>query len=225
MPWATGLIVTAAAALLAGCSAGAPTRPADPADQGQAVEAVDREAGRDTAAGDAVPDAALRAYESALDAMRSDDWTEAELQLEQLMLAYPALPGPYVNAAIVYRRDGRNEDALAAVETALAIDPSHPEANNQLGILLREKGDFSAAEAAYRRAIESHPDYMLASYNLGVLLDLYLHRQGEALVYYEQYQRSLAEPDETVARWIIDLRRRVGADDDGAARVAQGERP
>jgi hypothetical protein len=46
---------------------------------------------------------------------------------------------------------------------------------------------------------------------------------AEALEHYELYQGSLAEPNETVGRWIIDLRRRVGNGD--AARVAQEDGP
>ena len=69
----------------------------------------------------------------------------------------------------------------------------------------------------------ANPDYGLAHYNLGVLLDLYLRRTSEALEHYEAYQASLAAPNETVARWIIDLRRRVGNAD--AARVAQEDGP
>jgi lipoprotein NlpI len=102
----------------------------------------------------------------------------------------------------------------------LAIDPAHAAANNQHGILLRRAGEFAAAESAYRQALETDPQYLLAYYNLGVLLDLYLRRPTEALEYYELYQSSLAEPDQKVGRWIIDLRRRVGAADN-AARVAQ----
>jgi hypothetical protein len=52
-----------------------------------------------------------------------------------------------------------------------------------------------------------------------VLLDIYLRRTAEALEHYESYQSTLAQPNETVARWIIDLRRRVGNGE--AARVAQ----
>jgi hypothetical protein len=55
-----------------------------------------------------------------------------------------------------------------------------------------------------------------------VLLDIYLRRPAEALAHYEAYQASLSEPNETVGRWIIDLRRRVGNSGD-AARVARGE--
>ena len=57
-----------------------------------------------------------------------------------------------------------------------------------------------------------------------MLLDIYLRRTAEALEHYEAYQASLAEPNETVGRWIIDLRRRVGNGGD-AARVAQGDGP
>ncbi|HEX7082090.1 MAG TPA: tetratricopeptide repeat protein [Gammaproteobacteria bacterium] len=210
-PW----IGVLAALLLAGCGASAPTRP-DEAGAPAPAESVPGAAPED------VPEAAVRSHELAIAAMRRGDFTEAELELEQLMLAYPQLPGPYVNAAIVYRRDGRDADALAAIERALEIDPGHPEANNQLGILLRECGDFAGAEQAYRRALETRPDYPLALYNLGVLLDLYLRRPAEALALYERYQAVRPQPDETVALWIIDLRRRVEAED-AAARVAKEE--
>jgi tetratricopeptide (TPR) repeat protein len=166
-----------------------------------------------------VPEAAAAAYARALDAMRAENWLEAELELEQLTLEHPAYPGPHVNLALVYLHDERRDDARDALERALAIDAGHAAANTQLGILLREEGEFAAAEAAYRRALESNPDHGLAHYNLAVLLDLYLRRTAEALEHYEAYQASLAQPNETVARWIIDLRRRVGNAD--AARVAQ----
>lgn len=167
-----------------------------------------------------VPERALQSYDRALAAMSSEDWTSAELELEQLILDYDGLTGPYVNLAIIYQRDGRLDEARGALDRALALDPGHAAANNQLGILLREQGDFAAAEAAYRIAIESDPGYSLAYYNLGVLLDLYLGRQTEALELYETYQTILPEPDAQVGRWIIDLRRRLGVREE-SERVAQ----
>ena len=170
-----------------------------------------------------VPDAATASYERALAAMRAKNFVEAELELEQLVLEHPEYPGPHVNLALVYLNDGRRDDAREELELALGVDPGNAAANTQLGILLREDGKFEAAEAAYRRALETDPDHALAHYNLGVLLDLYLRRTAEALEHYEAYQASLAQPDETVGRWIIDLRRRAGTG--SGARVAQGEAP
>jgi tetratricopeptide (TPR) repeat protein len=167
-----------------------------------------------------VPAEAALAYERALAEMAAENWIEAELALEQLVLEHTEFAGPYVNLAIVYMQDGRDDEARTALEEALAIDPAHAVANNQHGILLRRAGEFAAAEDAYRRAIEADPQYLLAYYNLGVLLDLYLHRPAEALECYELYQSSLGEPDQKVGRWIIDLRRRLGSTDN-AARVAQ----
>lgn len=170
---------------------------------------------------DAVPEAAAAAYERALAALRQQNWVQAELELEQLTRDYPAYPGPLVNLAIAYKRDGRREDAAAALERALAIDPDHAAANTERGIMLREQGKFAEAEAAYRRALATDPAHSLAHYNLAVLLDVYLRRSGEALEQYEIYQGSLTEPDANVAKWIVDLKRRVG--NDKATRVAQGD--
>jgi tetratricopeptide (TPR) repeat protein len=167
---------------------------------------------------DPIPERLARSYERALAAMQSQDWLEAELELEQLILEEPGFPGPYVNLAIVYSRDGRAEEARVTLERALAIAPGFAPASNQLGLLLREEGNFAEAERAYRQAIDSDPSYALAHYNLGILLDVYLQRPADALVQYGAYQQSLTQPDEAVARWIVDLERRVGS---SAARVAQ----
>ena len=86
---------------------------------------------------EALPSELTHAYDRALSAMLGGDDTEAELQLEQLILQYPDYAGPYVNLAIVYRRSDRIEEARDALDRALLIDPGHAAANNQLGILHR----------------------------------------------------------------------------------------
>ena len=169
-----------------------------------------------------VSPAAEADFAAALEAMASDDPVEAELRLEQFVLEYPQFPGGFVNLAIVYGQGGRHEDARAALDQALALEPMHASANHQLGILLREQGAFAEAEQAYLRALDSAPEFALAHRNLGILLDLYLQRSSEALQHYRRYQELIAEPDAIVERWIIDLERRVGTADD-AAKLAQGD--
>jgi tetratricopeptide (TPR) repeat protein len=222
--------VLCAAALVAGCSSTSTTAPesASPAETRAEARAEPRGGDRadnrvaadvatdgDIATDPAlleVPAAALTAHERAVAAMAAGDRVEAELELEQLIVEYADFPGPFVNLAIVYRQDGRDEDARQMLERALEIDPQHAPANNQLGMLLREAGEFEAAEAAYLAAIAGDPSYDLAYYNLGVLLDLYLLRGVEALEAYEKFQSLQAEPDAEVGRWIIDLRRRLGTE-------------
>ena len=198
-----------------------PTASAEPASRRdrRSGRRASEETATDATAAAPIPEEAAAAYQRALAAMRADSWLEAELELEQLTVAQPSYPGPHVNLALVYLHDGRRADARAALERALVIEPGHASANTQLGILLREDGKFSEAEEAYRRALATDPEHALAHYNLGVLLDVYLRRTAEALEHYEHYQASLTEPNETVGRWIIDLRRRVGNGE--AARVAQ----
>jgi Tfp pilus assembly protein PilF len=187
----------------------------------------DRQADKNGAAApsvDTVPEAATAGYAHAMTSMRAENWLQAELELEQLTKEFPAYPGPFVNLALVYLKDKRLDDARAALDRALALDPGHAAANTQLGILLREQGKFHEAEQAYRKALVTDPNHALAHYNLGVLLDLYLRKPAEAVEHYEAYQSSLAAPDEKVSRWIVDLRRRAGNGND-AARVAKGDTP
>jgi tetratricopeptide (TPR) repeat protein len=203
---ALALAVVASAAVLAACGASSPVRSAATMAQESAPVTGD----------------SARVHEHAIAALQAGELLEAELLLEQLLAEHPQSPGALLNLAIVYREDGRGDQALELLERANALDPGHPEANLMLGIARRERGEFAAAERAYRRAIETRPDYALAHYNLAVLLDLYLHRSSEALDHYQLYQLLLAEPDQSVARWIIDLRRRLGANDTDA-RVARGD--
>jgi len=178
------------------------------------------------AAVEPIPEAVSAANGRAVAAMRAENWLQAELELEQLTKEYSGYPGPFVNLALVYLKDGRRDDARAALDRALAIDPGHAAANTQLGVLLREEGKFQDAERAYRKALATDPNHALAHYNLGVLLDVYLRKPAEALEHYELYQSSLAAPDETVGRWIVDLRRRSGSGNgNDAARVAKGDAP
>jgi tetratricopeptide (TPR) repeat protein len=90
----------------------------------------------------------------------------------------------------------------------LIIDPEHPAALNQLGMLLRRQGKFRDAESAYTRAVTADPDYALAHYNLGVLNELYLQQLDLALQHFERYVE-LGGDDDQVTKWIADLKRRI----------------
>ena len=105
-----------------------------------------------------------------------------------------------------------NDDAAAesSLNAALRLNPDHPGALNQRGLLYRKNGNFPEAEAAYLKAVTANPDYALAHYNLGVLNELYLQRLDVALHHFEKYQ-ALVGDDKQVEKWIADLRRRIAA--------------
>ena len=166
--------------------------------------------GKSAAHADAVLPEAQTLYEQAVAVMAAGDLLDAELRFKVFLQRYPGYPGAWVNLAIIHREQGDDQQALRHVEQALAIDPNHPAALNQQGLLLRKNGDFLAAEAAYLKAVTVSPEYALAHYNLGVLNELYLKRLDVALRHFEIY-RSLVGEDRQVEKWLTDLKRRVAA--------------
>ncbi len=156
------------------------------------------------------PPEAQTLYEQAVAAMAAGDNVEAELRFEEFLVRYPDYPGAHVNLAILKARAGDDLAAEASLQAALALDAAHAAALNELGMLHRRQGRFDEAENAYLAAIAADPGYALPHYNLGVLNELYLQRLEAALSHFEQYQ-ALSGEDEEVDRWIVDLKRRIAA--------------
>lgn len=157
-----------------------------------------------------IPPRAAQQYSQALQMMKSNRRTDAELEFKQLSVAYPQFAGPQLNLGLLYLNDSRLPEAEAAFKTALQVTPSNPIAGDELGIVERKLGKFADAEAAYLRAIAADPNYAAAHFNLGVLYDLYLAEPQKALEQFERYIE-IAGENKQVAGWVIELRKRVGA--------------
>lgn len=63
------------------------------------------------------------------------------------------------------------ERSLAAYRKAVELDPTHADAQINLGCMLQERGDNVAAEQHYRAAAAARPDDGTAWFNLGTLLE------------------------------------------------------
>jgi tetratricopeptide (TPR) repeat protein len=203
------LTMAAAIIIAAGCASNGPQpaqRQADARPARASMEAAPAEA----QVWPEVPPEAQTLFEQATAVMAAGDFLDAELRFKEFLLRYPAFPGAHVNLAIIHAQNGDDDQAAAAIEAALRLDPNHAAALNQKGMLLRRNGNFLEAEAAYLKAVTASPDYALAHYNLGVLNELYLQRLDAALQHFERYQE-LAGSDKQVEKWIADLRRRVTA--------------
>jgi tetratricopeptide (TPR) repeat protein len=157
-----------------------------------------------------IPPRAAEQYSQALQMMKSNRLTDAELEFKQLSVAYPQFSGPQLNLGLLYLRDSRLPEAEAAFKAALQTSPANPIAGDELGIVERKLGKFAEAEAAYLHAIAAEPNYAPAHLNLGVLYDLYLAEPQKALEQFERYIE-IAGENKQVSGWVIELRKRVGA--------------
>lgn len=198
--------------LLAGCAApgGGGPAPAEPARE-RTTETPTAPATGTAAPVVTAPPEVLAQYQQAVFLLETGDQTGAESEFKRFIARHPGYSGPHVNLAIIYQAQGRFDDAQAAIDTALGLNPASAPALNQQGILHRRNGRFAEAEAAYLKAVTVSPEYPLAHLNLGILNELYFGRLPEALESYRAYQALTADEDALVARWITDLARRTGS--------------
>ncbi|MDR2784736.1 MAG: tetratricopeptide repeat protein [Treponema sp.] len=83
------------------------------------------------------------------------------------------------NLAIVYRRQGKSQDALGALLEAIDIDPTKAEFQYNLGKVYKQLGNFKSAAMAYAKAVENEPSLVPAYINLGAVYYL-LREFGKA---------------------------------------------
>jgi len=156
-----------------------------------------------------VSPALQQAYNQALAHLQAGRNKEAEQALLALTQHAPEMSGPHANLGIVYHRTGRTKAAIEALNRAIQLNPRRAVYYNELGIVYRQEGKFDDARRAYRKALDADPDYALAHLNIAILYDLYLQDPKEALPHYQRYQQLLPAEDGVVAKWIIDLERRI----------------
>ncbi|PWC40446.1 tetratricopeptide repeat protein [Azospirillum sp. TSO35-2] len=81
--------------------------------------------------------------------------------------------------ALTLHRAGRTAEAEAGYRAVLTADPGHPNANNNLAIILRARGDWEEALGCYRRALTRNATDPFVHSNHGCLL-LDMGRAAEA---------------------------------------------
>jgi tetratricopeptide (TPR) repeat protein len=88
----------------------------------------------------------------------------------------------------------QDDEARAAYDRALSLNPRRFQAINGLGVLHRKRGDDDAAMQAYRRALAIAPDYAPA-YSSMTVVALRLHRDADALEYAKKgYELDASDP-------------------------------
>jgi len=148
-------------------------------------------------------------FERALHLLAQEDYESGIALLVEVTEAAPFVTTPHIDLAIAYGHVNDLERAEASIKAALELNPRHPVALNELGIIYRKSGRFAEARASYEKALELYPDFHFARRNLAILCDIYLADPECALENYQRYTAAVPD-DEAAAMWIADLRARVG---------------
>ena len=94
---------------------------------------------------------------------------DALVRLNQARQRNPMNAVLYSRMSVIYLRLGRADEARAAIDTALGLSPSNPDALVGRGFFLQRDGKLSDAERSYVRATETGPDRSLAWFYLARL--------------------------------------------------------
>ena len=95
---------------------------------------------------------------------------EAEAVYRELISAGTGNHIVYGNLAAICLMQSRHDKSIPLLRKALQLKPNYPEAQNNLGIALQEKGDLTAAITSYNKALQLKPNYPDAHNNLGMAL-------------------------------------------------------
>ena len=104
---------------------------------------------------------------------------EAEASFRRAIALHDSADG-HLNLGLLWKHQGRQDDAIAEYQQALTRAPGYAAAHYNLGNVYRAKGELGAAERSYRRAIESEPEHARALAALGQVLET-LARDEEAV--------------------------------------------
>ncbi len=155
--------------------------------------------------------AATRAdYERALSLLERGERDAGIELLRQIVADAPEVSAPRIDLGIALHRGGDLGAAEAELALALEINPAHPIAHNELGIIYRKTGRFAEARRSYEAALDVYSGYHFARRNLAVLCDLYLGDLDCALENYEAYMQTVPGDDEATI-WIADLKGRMAS--------------
>jgi TolB-like protein/tetratricopeptide (TPR) repeat protein len=98
------------------------------------------------------------------------DFAAAALHLEHALALHPSSPDVLAIAAMLARRLGRYEQAIAIGRYVLARDPVSPTGWDDLGYALLYAGRRDEAFAAFRKVLQLSPGYVGVHQNLATLL-------------------------------------------------------
>jgi len=98
------------------------------------------------------------------------DLAGAQREAEKAVALNPNAPQPYYIMGLIAKSQNRTDDAIAAFQHVLKIDPHDVGANVNIGQLYASARNYTEAVKVFRIALEADPYNMTALYNLGLAL-------------------------------------------------------
>lgn len=134
----------------------------------------------------------LANYGEAMDALAHAyislcDWPAAVRVLSEIVSTWPSKAEALSNLGSVYQDMGRIEDAIAAYEGALKVNPRLAGTLSNLGNAHLGRGDFDQAERCYRQCLAVNPESFRVRSNFLMLLN-YLPDADAAKVFEEHLE-------------------------------------
>ena len=94
--------------------------------------------------------------------------------------------------AMVFANLGKISDAKSNFQRSIEINPTHPDAYNNLGVLLQREGDYQGALLNYKKVTDFDDSYFQTHDNIGILLQV----QGDYESAIKSHQRAIEiKPD------------------------------
>jgi len=146
-------------------------------------------------------------FQEALALLKEKKYDQAITLLESIVRTENRITAPFVNLGIAYMRTGEMEKAEQNLLKAVSLDPAHPIANNELGLLYRKTGRFAKARKVYEETLKIYPDFLPVRKNLAILCDIYLDDLGCALSQFQKLAKALPK-DEKLKIWIAEIKAR-----------------
>jgi tetratricopeptide (TPR) repeat protein len=118
------------------------------------------------------PESVRALYSSAFLSEGRDRLLLAETGYREAIRIDTGFTAAHLRLALVLRKTGRRDEALARARHVAAIEPALSEARMLLGVFLLDAGRSREAEAELSKAVELEPDFLEARNRLGIhLLD------------------------------------------------------
>ena len=156
-----------------------------------------------------VDDDVRQGYDDAVRQLEQGSLEDGLISMKVVSEREPTLVAPLIDLGIAHHVTGDLQEAETYLLEAVGLQPDHPVAHNELGIIYRKTGRFTEARKSYESALAIYPGYHHARRNLAILCDLYLADLQCALDNYEAYMKTVPG-DKEAEIWIADLRYRIG---------------